>query len=1035
MKEDGGILTTIVRFSLRFRGTIIALACLLTGYGLYRLSKAKYDVFPEFAPPQVVIQTEAPGLAPEQVEVLVTLPIENALNGVAGVESILSTSIQGLSSITVTFHEGSNIYLDRQLVAERLSSVAGQWPRGVQAPIMTPLTSSTGVVLVLGLTSDSRSLMDLRTIADWTIRPRLLAASGVANVVIFGQGVKQLQIQVKPDQLVRYQLSLEDVLAAARQATGVRGAGFIDSENQRIVLQTEGQSLSSHQLAGTILVHRRGANVTLGDVTRVVEAPEPPIGAGLINGRPGMVLLVQAQYGANTLEVTQRLDQAMNELRPALQAEGVILHPNLFRPANFIHTALSNIRSSLLIGAVLVVIVLFLFLFNLRTAAISLTSIPLSLLAAVTFLERLGLSLNTMTLGGLAIAIGQVVDDAVIDVENILRRLRENLRRGKPRSVFQVVLDACIEVRHPVVYASFAVALVFIPVLTMSGVAGRLFAPLGIAFITATLFSLLIALTLTSVLCLTLLGRRVPEKDAPVVRWLKKRYESLLQQVEKHPRSVIGCALAVTVGGLAVLPFLHGEFLPELREGHYLVHMVSVPGTSLEESMRMGDRVTRELLKIPYVRSVAQKAGRAEAKGTRGTHASEFEVDLKPLRGKDAESALPEIRRVLAQLPGATFAVNTFLTERIEETVSGYRSAVVINLFGNDLSMLDRKAQEVARVLSQVRGAADVRVQSPPGTPQLMIRLRKEDLARWGFDPVQVLDGVRTAYEGEIVGQTYEGNRVFGVSVILDPGLRRSPAHVGALPLRSPTGTYLRLQQLADIYETSGRYAFLHQGGRRVQTVTCNVTGRAINSFMADAKKQILAAVSLPAGTYFEFTGIGEAQARSRRDLLVYSFLAGVGLVLLLSVVMAHSRNLLLVLLNLPFALVGGVLAVFVTGVGLSLGPLVGFVTIFGITLRNSMLMLSHYEHLISVEGMTWGLEAAIRGASERLAPILMTALVTGLALLPLAIGREAAGQEIEGPMAVVILGGLITSTALNLLVLPTLALKYGRFGKGIREE
>ena len=651
-----GILAGLVRFSLRFRGVIIALAFVLVGYGLYSLSHAQYDVFPEFAPPQVIIETEAPGLSPEQVEVLVTQAIENAVNGLTGIESMLSSSLQGLSSITVTFHTGSDIYLDRQLVAERLSALTGQLPLGVQAPIMTPLTSSTGVVLVIGLTSKTLSLLDLRTTADWTVKQRLLSVPGVAGVAIFGEGIKQLQIQVRPDRLIRYNLSIEDVLAAARQATGVRGAGFIENNNQRIVLQTRGQPLTPDQMARVVLLHEKGANVLLGDVARVVEAQEPPIGAGLIDGQPGIVLLIQSQYATNTGEATRRVDQALEELRPTLTEQGIVLHPDLFRPASFIQTALHNIRTSLLIGAVLVVIVLLLFLFNLRTAAISLTAIPLSLLGAVIFLERLGFSLNTMTLGGLAIATGQVVDDAVIDVENILRRLRENRRLDTPRPALDVVLDASIEVRHPVVYATFAVALVFVPVLTMSGVSGRLFAPLGITFILATLFSLLVALTLTSALCLVFLGRHVPEKDPPLVHWLKKRYESLLRRVEKHPRTIMASTVILIACGLAALPFLRSEFLPELREGHYLVHMITVPGTSLEETLRLGGEVARQLLKIPYVRSVAQKAGRATAKSIRGTNASEFEVDLKPLGVKQAELAPSEIRGVLSRLPGATFA-------------------------------------------------------------------------------------------------------------------------------------------------------------------------------------------------------------------------------------------------------------------------------------------------------------------------------------------------------------------------------------------
>ncbi len=1029
--QDSGILTAIVRFSLRFRGLIIALACLLTGYGLYSLSRAKYDVFPEFAPPRVVIQTEAPGLSPEQVEVLVTQRIENAVNGAPGIESLRSASIQGLSLVTVVFRTGTDFFLDRQAVAERLTALAGQLPEGIHIPVVTPLETSTSVVLVIGLTSSKRSLMEVRTIADWVVKQRILAVPGVARVAVFGKEEKQFQVQIKPDQLIKYRLGIGDVLSAARRATGVLGGGFIENENQRIVLQTEGQSLTPDQLARTVLAHHDGTSVMLGDIGSVVEAPAPAMGAATIMGRPGVELDICAQYGANGLEVTEEVEKALEELRPVLDKEAIDLHPALFRPANFIQTAIGNIRFSLLVGAGLVVIVLFLFLFNLRTAAISLTAIPLSLLMAIILLDLLGFSLNTLTLGGLAIAIGQVVDDAVIDVENILRRLRENRRLEVPRPMARVVLDASIEVRHPVVYATFGVALVFIPVLTMSGVAGRLFAPLGIAFIIATLFSLLVALTLTSALCLVLLGRKLPEKESPIVTWLKEKYRSILREIERYPRTVILGVGLLVVGGLAVLPYLESKFLPELREGHFIVHMLAIPGTSLQESERLGQEVSRDLLKIPYVRSVSQRAGRAEkSEDVVGTHYSEFEVDLKPLRGKESEFAESEIRKVLAKFPGVNMAVKTFLVERIEETLAGYAYSVVINIFGNDLGVLDKKAQEVAHILRRTRGATEVLVQSPPGTPQLIIRLRKNDLMRWGIAPVDALDAIHTAYQGNVAGQVYDGNRVFDVSVILDLQSRKSITDVGKLPLRNSAGTYVTLRQLADIFETSGRYVVLHEGARRVQTVTCNVAGRDVNSFVGEARRQILSTISFPSGGYIEFTGTAAAQAKSRRDLLIYSLLAGIGLILLLSIVMSHYRNLLLIMTNLPFALVGGVLSVFVFGIDLSLGSLVGFVTIFGITLRNSMLMLSHYEHLVSVEGAAWGLETAIRGASERLAPILMTALVTALGMLPLAIVSGAPGCEIEGPMAIVILGGLVTSTALNLLVLPTLALRYGRFEK-----
>ena len=1025
-----GLLAAIVRFSLRFRGVVIVLACILVAYGAVTLARSKYDVFPEFAPPQASIQTEAPGLAPEQVEVLVTQPIENAINGLPGLQSLRSQSIQGLSVITVTFDPGSDIYRDRQNLTERLVALAAQLPQGVPAPILSPLTSSTSVVLVIGLTSAAHSLMDLRTMADWTVKPALLAVPGVAKVAVFGGETRELQVQVRPDQLTKYDLSIDEVLAAARSATGVRGAGFIDTANQRIVLQSEGQSLTAEGLAMAVVRHVPGGNITLGDIARVVEAPEPPIGAAAIMGQPGVQLVISEQYGANTLEVTQRIEAALDTLKPGIATEGVTLHADLFRPASFITAATGNVRSSLLIGAALVVVVLALFLFNLRTAAISLLAIPLSLLAALAVMQSLGLTLNTMTLGGLAIAVGLLVDDAVIVVENIYRRLRENRHGNTPRSAFDVVLDAALEVRSAVVYATLAIALVFIPVLTLSGLSGRLFAPLGQAYVVATLASLAVAVTVTPALCYLLLGgRELPEQEAPLVRWTRKHYRRLLLWVEDHYRAVIAATAALSVAALATLPFLGGGFLPELREGHFIVHMSAVPGTSLEESMRLGSQVTKALLALPFVRSVSQAAGRAErADDTWGTHYSEFNVALKPLSGDAAKFAVADIRRALAQFPGINFAVKTFLTERVEETLTGFTAAVTINIYGTELGALDAQAAQAARTLAQVPGALDVQVQSAPGSPQLIVRLRDQALARWGLSPVTVLEAIRTAYQGDPVGQVYDGNRVFNVVVILDSQQRSNAADVGALPVRNPTGTYVPLRELADIHFSDGRYVVLHDGARRVQTVTCNVVGTDVGAFVATAKKR-MAKLTLPPGGYLEFGGAAEAQAQSSRDLLWHSAIAGVAIVLLLSMVLGSGQNLRLVLVNTPFALIGGVLAVFAGGGAISIGALVGFVTLFGITLRNSIMMLSHFETLVNEEGLRWGPDAALRGAQERLAPILMTALVTALGLLPLAIGSGEPGREIEGPMATVILGGLLTSTALNLLVLPMLALRYGRFG------
>jgi CzcA family heavy metal efflux pump len=1023
------MLNWLVSHSLRFRGVVIAMACLLVGYGLWVAARTRMDVFPEFAPPMVVVQTEAPGLSPEQVEALVTRPLETALNGTPQLAAIRSESIQGLSAITLTFDDRADIYRVRQLANERITEAAARLPSGVEAPKMGPLTSSTSLALTLGLTSAKRTPMELRTFADWTLRPRLLAVAGVGKVDIFGGEVRQLQIEVKPERLLAFHLGLDDVLKAARQATAVRGAGFVENRNQRVVLHTEGQALTPDQLGETVVKWENGLALKLRDLAEVREGAEPKFGDAQINGTNGVVVAAHGAFGANTLEVTAGLERALGEMGPLFRSEGITLLPRLFRPATFIERSLRHIRYALLLGGVLVVTVLFLFLLDLRTALISFASIPLSLLAAVIVLDRFGVSLNTITLGGFAIAIGVVVDDAIIDVENILRRLRQNARLAQPRPVLRVVHDASLEVRSAVVYATFIVALVFVPVLTMGGIGGRLFSPLAVSFLLATLASLAVALTVTPALCLALLSRSQPHREPGYLNRLRALHRRALDWVSRAPRFTIAVVVLMVLGAAATIPFYGGEFLPEFQEGHLVLHQAAVPGTSLEHSLEMGKRVTAELLKDKRIVSVAQQAGRAElGEDTFGPNYSEMHVELAEMSGEEAERFSAEIRKPLLRFPGLTFKVMAFLVERMEETLSGTTAEIVVTLRGDDLDALDRAAEAVRRVMLQLRGAADVTVESQGTAPELVVRLRHDRAAALGFTPAEVLEATETAFQGAEVGQVYDGSRVVDVTVLLPEAERRTAESVGDLMLTSAAGLRVPLRELADVFLTDSRSDIVHEGAQRRQQVTCNAVGRDSAGVLAELKRRLAAEVTLPRGVYATYGGSAEAQRGTRRELLVHSALAGVGIVLLLAIVFRSGRNLLLVLANLPFALVGGALAVFAGGGLLSVGSLIGFVTLFGLSTRNSIMLISHYEHLVRVEGCAWNLETALRGASERLVPILMTALVTALGLLPLALGGGRAGGEIEGPMAVVILGGLITSTALNLLVLPMLAWKWGRF-------
>jgi preprotein translocase subunit SecF len=796
-------------------------------------------------------------------------------------------------------------------------------------------------------------------------------------------------------------------------------------------MQTQGQMFTPEEL-GEVMVRNGTPIVRLRDVANVVLGSEPKFGDTLIMGKPGVLITLKSQYLANTMTVTHGLEEAIDELRPMLNAKGIKLYDRLHRPATFIETALAHVQESLLIGGALVGIVLLLFLMDLRVALISFVSIPLSLLAAILILDWRGISINTMTLGGFAVAIGVVVDDAIIDVENILRRLRENAALPKPRELWRVVLNASIEVRSAVVYATFIVAVVFMPVLTMSGLQGRFFAPLGIAFILSILASLAVALTVTPALSLIFLGKSAAHAEPFWVRWLKVLHRDWLLFFARWPVLTCIAALAMVGGALTLTKHFGGELLPEFREGHFVVGVTGRPGLSLEESLRTGKQLSEKMLANEHIATVEQQVGRAEAgEDTWGPNQSEFQIELK--RGTTpAEEVETQkyLRDMLEEFPGIESEVMTFLGDRISESISGETASVVVNAFGEDLDQLDLVAKKIAAQLSDTPGNADVQVQAPPGAPVLAVHLRPERLTQFGFRPLDVLDAVQTAFQGADVAQMVRGNRIHELAVILEDSARRDPETVGDLMLVNATGQRAALKQLADIELTNGRPSINHEGARRRQTVTSNVEGRDVTSFVKEARAKVEAEVKLPAGVYLEWSGAAEEQAKAQSELLIHSLVAGLAVILLLGLVFSRGSHVALVLANLPFALIGGVLAVFAEGGSLSIGSLVGFVTLFGISTRNSIMLISHYQHLVEHEGATWSLETVARGASERLLPILMTALVTALGVLPLALGSGEAGREIEGPMAIVILGGLASSTILNLLVLPALAWKFGGFGK-----
>ena len=1027
------MLAALVRFAINFRGVVIAIATLLMVYSAYRLSRAGLDIFPEFSPNLIVVQTEAPGYSTEQVEILVTRPIESALSGLIGIDHVRSESIQGLSIVNIYFEEDTDIYRNRQLVSERLAGLTNLLPEGVGPAVPVPMASSSATILTMGVTSSSKNLMELRSVVDWNLVPTILSVPGVADVNVFGGEVKQLQIQLDEAKLNKYGLGINQVTEAAKQATGIYGAGFVENENQRLTLSISGLPDKRSELEKVVVKHINGANITLGDIANIEYGAEPYFGKGSIMGEEGVVLMVIGQYGANTLNVSNAVEEAIRGLDKIFAENDIQFHPTLFRPANYIERSVSSISGHLLVGGLFVVVVLVVFLFNFRTAFISVMAIPLSLLTAMLILLEMGVNLNIMVIGGLAIALGEVVDDAIIDTENIFRRLRQNKLLQNPLPMKEVVFNASMEVRGSVVYASFIVALVFVPLLHISGITGRLFEPLGMAYILSIMMSLLVALTVTPALCYLLLAKdELRNIEPPIIKFLQPWYKKSLSVISRAPYLVMTVTLFFCLLGVSALPNVGGQFIPNLREGHYIVHTSSISGTSLQESIRVGNQLTKAFLDIPGIISVSQWAGRAErGADTFGSHYSEFEVELEyDLSGEQQQRVLDNIHDILEQYPGIRYEAYNFLSERIYETISGYTTPVVVNIYGNDLNILDRKATEVASVMKEIEGASGVQVQSSTQTPLLKIVLKLEKLQQHGLRPVEIVNAIKTAFEGLPVAKYQEDNRLFDVAVILPKDKRQSPDDVRRLPIKTASGLLLPLETFADISYQNGRYNILHQDGQRLQSITSHVVGRDIVGFMDELEETILDKVKFSAELYPEFTGAAIEHAKAKEELIILSLMVMAVVLMLVYIAIRSVRHVLLMLFNLPFALVGGVIAVILTGNSLSVGSLVGFVTLFGITIRNSIMLVSHYQYLVEEEGLSWNLDVVIQGAQERLPSILMTALVTALAMLPIAIGSDNPGREVMGPMAAIIIGGLASSTILNLLIMPAIMLKFGRFNK-----
>jgi len=1022
------VLNGLIRWSLRNRLVVVVFAIILAVWGVRVALQTPLDVFPAFAPPQVVVQTEAAGFSASEVEQLITTPIELALNGTANLETVRSSSIAGLSVVTCIFQPATDIFRARQLVTEKLQQARARLPDGANEPQMMPVTSPIGIIYKISLTAPKTSLMDLRSIADWTLRPRLLAVPGVAQVIIYGGEVKQYQVITDPARLKDYGITLGEVMNAAAQANQNAAAGYLDTQGQTLPIRGEGRVHSLDDLANAVVAVKNSVPIRIRQVARVQFGAEYKVGDSSTAGKPSVLLLVMEQPSANTLEVSRRVETALKGLRPALPPD-VTMDENIFRQATFIERAITNIREAMLQGGALVVLVLLVFLFSWRTGLVSLTAIPLSLLIAVLVLHAAGRTINTMTLGGLAIALGEVVDDAIVDVENVHRRLRENRLNPRPRSVFSIVFRASTEIRGSVVFATFIVALVFLPVFALSGLPGRIFAPLGEAYIAAILASLLVALTVTPALCSYLLPKAAEHpEDTATVRLLKRSYGRWLARMLRYPGRIVSVSLVLLAASVAAVPFLQGEFLPEFNEGNIIVHMAGVPGTSLAESLRAGAIVQRRLLEIPEVAKVAQRAGRAElGEDTFEGNYSELDVNLKESQ-RPREAILADVRSKLAGITGFAFSIKQFIAERIEEVLSGSTATVVVKLFGPDLDVLRQKGAEIRSIAAGVPGVADLNLEQQTARPQVLVRFNHDAMGQYGLNSAGLARTLRAAFYGATVSEVFEEQKLFAILVRYEPAAATDPRTMGETLVDTGSGAKVPLSAVADIEVVNAPSMINRENAQRRIVISSDIEGGSLTGVAQEIQKRVGARLRLPASYYVVYGGAYEAESSAVREILLLSAAAITGIFLLLFMAFRSAREAFLVMANLPLALIGGVAAVFLAGRGeTSIASLVGFISLFGIATRNGIMLISHYHHLMRAESVPFGRELVERGALERLSPILMTALTAGLGLLPLAISAGKPGRELEQPMAVVILGGLLTSTLLNMIVLPALYLKFGR--------
>jgi CzcA family heavy metal efflux pump len=1020
------MLNQVIQWSIRNRLLVVAGAIALLIYGGLVAFRTPVDVFPDLTAPTVTILTESHGMAPEEVEALVSLPIEAVMNGTAGVFRVRSNSAAGISIVFVEFNLDTDIFRARQLVTEKLSQV--RLPAGIRPPVLGPISSTMGEIMLISMNSTTTSAMELRSLADWVVRPRLLGVTGVSQVMIIGGDLKQYQVLVDPARLTDYSLTLQEVADAVAAANANSSGGFLERRNEEYLIRGRARIYAIEDLADSVITVRNGVPILVKQIADVQLGPALKRGDGSFNGNPSVVATIQKQPNANTLAVTEQVENTLAALKPTLPPD-VSIDTRAFQQADFITRAITNVQRALLEGGLMVAAILFLFLWNARTTFISLTAIPLSLITAVLAMSYFGLSINTMTLGGLAIAIGELVDDAIIDVENVFRRLRQNAQSAVPQPVAGVIFRASSEVRNSIVFATLIIVLVFLPLFSLGGFEGRMFAPLAFAYIVAIAASLVVALTVTPALCYYLLGRsrQLGEQgDSKLVVWLKRHYARLLVWTLRHPARIIIASGAMLLAAMLVLPLMGREFLPPFNEGTLNINAVLPPGTSLEESNRIG-RIIEETLRLtPEVVSTTRRTGRAELdEHAAGVNQSEIEVVTRASNRRH-EEIMEEVRTNLAQLPGVEAEVGQPISHRIDHLLSGTRAQIAIKLFGPDLVTLRNKAEEIRTAMAEVPGIVDLLVEPQVGVPQLQVNMNRMAAAALGLRAQDLASTVDLAFNGEAVSQVLENQRTYDVVVRLNPAARESAETISRTLIDTPVGAKVPISQVADVRVDQGPNTINRENVQRRIIVQANVAGRDLGSVIAEVRRQITENVALQEGYFVQYGGQFEAQEIAARQITILSIAAIAGIFLLLYVALRSSRLAVLVMANLPLALIGGVVMVFLAGGTLSVASLVGFITLFGIATRNGIMLITHYQHLLEEEGVSFR-DSIVQGSLERLSPILMTALVTGVGLIPLALGGGEPGKEIQQPMAVVILGGIVSSTFLNMIVMPALYLKYGR--------